>query len=127
MGDISSPAQRARPDNAIRSERLALYPPCAQMKVIALLFTILAVATGFASPPNDDPTVPGRTTYSGGLFGGMECVNGGFGPCPTGYECVQPNFFTSSCQRTAATVEFSLHRRRSSSAANIMAGNNDGF
>lgn len=38
------------------------------MKVAALLFTILAVATGFATPPSDDPTVPGRTTYSGGLF-----------------------------------------------------------
>ena len=45
-----------------------LYPPCAQMKVVALLFTILAVATGFATPPSDDPTVPGRTTYSG-FFG----------------------------------------------------------
>ena len=43
-----------------------LYPPCAQMKVIALLFTILAVATGFATPPSSgDPPIPGRTTYSG--------------------------------------------------------------
>ena len=56
-----------RPENAIRSERLALSPPCAQMKVVALLFTILAVATGFATPPKDDPPIPGRTTYSGGM------------------------------------------------------------
>ena len=44
------------------------------MKVIALLFTILAVATGFATPPSDDPPVPGRTTYSGGLVGNSGCM-----------------------------------------------------
>ena len=44
------------------------------MKVIALLFTILAVATGFATPPSDDPPVPGRTTYSGSLVGHSGCM-----------------------------------------------------
>ena len=51
------------------------------MKVIALLFAFLAVATGFASPPSkDDPTIPGRTTYSGGMgaacFTAANCASG---------------------------------------------------
>ena len=74
MGKLLATTQRARSENAIRSERLALSPPCAQMKVVALLFTILAVATGFASPPSDDPPVPGRTTYSGSLVGHSGCM-----------------------------------------------------
>ena len=70
-----------------------LYPPCAQMKVVALLFAFLAVATGFASPPSkDDPTIPGRTTYSGGTCDncngvGCLCFLGTCSPAMPGADC----------------------------------------
>ena len=91
MGEslATPPSARARTTRSA----LSLYPPCAQMKVIALLFTILAVATGFATPPSDDPPVPWRTTYSGSLVGHSGCMI----PSAANYDATADVSDQSSC------------------------------